>query len=313
MSIQLKAVLTALLLGVGLAASAAVLTFSVVSQARLAGLADVAGDALILEAVEAATNVIWHVTPALVDASVVVRVADTPASVEVSFYYIAEPYVPLAREPVFSGESEGGFGLCIIENSVDAVTYDSPAAALARKLVQAQVCAACRCARQLARQMASCIQAWPGDGFLQHVKRLFLRASSVTRRVGLQVHHLFAFAHRHEDQLFYKSLRCGHATVALADMHHARARLGKGHHRQADPIIHQQHGGRLNGGQGARAQQMRLAGTGGYQNASPRSAGMRFGRVVIVMEHLAEMLKDGLSHDVVLFFSHKHNVCRLLG
>lgn len=102
------------------------------AQARQAGLADDAGDALTLAAVEAATNVIRHVTPALVDASVLVRVADTPASVEVSFYYIAEPYVPLAREPDFSGASEGGFGLYIIANSVDTVTYDSPAAAVAR-------------------------------------------------------------------------------------------------------------------------------------------------------------------------------------
>lgn len=91
------------------------------AQARQAGLAD-----------EAATNVVRHVAPAFVDASILLRVADTPASVEVSFYYIADPYVPLAREPDFSGESEGGFGLYIIENSVDAVTYDSPAAAVAR-------------------------------------------------------------------------------------------------------------------------------------------------------------------------------------
>jgi PAS domain S-box-containing protein len=101
-------------------------------RAGLAGLSENACGALVLAAYEAATNVIRHATPSLCDANLLVRVADTARSLEVSLYYIGAPYVPVAREPDFSGESEGGFGLYIIENCVDVVVYDSPAESVVR-------------------------------------------------------------------------------------------------------------------------------------------------------------------------------------
>lgn len=101
-------------------------------RARSAGLSDTACDALILAAYEAATNVIRHAKPSFLDARLLVRMEDTTTSVEVSLYYVSKPYVPLPREPDFSGESEGGFGLYIIENCVDVVVYDSPAESVVR-------------------------------------------------------------------------------------------------------------------------------------------------------------------------------------
>ena len=41
--------------------------------------------------------------------------------------YPSEAFTPQTKaQPDFSGESEGGFGLCIIEQSVDLVEYASP-------------------------------------------------------------------------------------------------------------------------------------------------------------------------------------------
>jgi hypothetical protein len=57
-------------------------------RARMAGLSDDDRDALILEAYEAATNVIRHTTPSLVDLSLLVRVKDAPTLIEISLYYI---------------------------------------------------------------------------------------------------------------------------------------------------------------------------------------------------------------------------------
>ncbi|MBE9609555.1 SpoIIE family protein phosphatase [Chitinilyticum piscinae] len=85
-------------------------------------------DGLILASVEVATNIIRHVSAHLVDASFVVRLSQNDSSVTVEFYYVGDTFDPgTAPEPDFSGNSEGGFGLFIIRESVDRVSYLTPA------------------------------------------------------------------------------------------------------------------------------------------------------------------------------------------
>jgi anti-sigma regulatory factor (Ser/Thr protein kinase) len=44
---------------------------------------------------------------------------------DVSFHYLGQPFAPPDGDPDFSGASEGGFGLYIVRNSVDEVSYDT--------------------------------------------------------------------------------------------------------------------------------------------------------------------------------------------
>jgi anti-sigma regulatory factor (Ser/Thr protein kinase) len=51
---------------------------------------------------------------------------------EIVFHYPGEAFVPGHIQPDFSGEKQGGFGLFIVEQSVDDVVYDSPLPGICR-------------------------------------------------------------------------------------------------------------------------------------------------------------------------------------
>jgi len=95
-------------------------------MAHRAALSDDARDALTLAAFEACTNVIRHSSRRLHDATLHGCLADHDDFISLTLHYLGENYTPSETEPDFSGESEGGFGLFIIRNSVDEVIYDSP-------------------------------------------------------------------------------------------------------------------------------------------------------------------------------------------
>ncbi len=102
-------------------------------------IAQVAGDQsetfvhmLQLAAFEAATNIIRHAPEHLKNAPLTVSVARNLRAIFVELIYEGEPFVPTsAPSPDFSGQSEGGFGLFIINNAVDQVAYGSPMPGLA--------------------------------------------------------------------------------------------------------------------------------------------------------------------------------------
>ena len=105
---------------------------AIAAAAEQTGLADDARDALILAAFEAATNVVRHAESPLPDASIHCRIKAADDSLVLSLYYLGEHFVPAETTPDFSGDSEGGFGLYLIRNSVDEVVYDSPAPGVCR-------------------------------------------------------------------------------------------------------------------------------------------------------------------------------------
>ena len=84
-------------------------------------------DSLTLATFEAATNIVRHGTPSSADATICCSITNEDAAVSVELIYAGEPFTPPAAvESDFSGNSEGGFGLYIIEQSVDSVEYGSP-------------------------------------------------------------------------------------------------------------------------------------------------------------------------------------------
>ncbi|MFZ4537064.1 SpoIIE family protein phosphatase [Propionivibrio sp.] len=103
--------------------------------------------ALILAAFEAATNVIRHTPEKLRDAPFTAVLKRNQTELSVELVYAGQPFVQDAPPaPDFSGASDGGFGLFIIENSVDRVIYSRPMTGLAsirmiKKLQSAQVTA----------------------------------------------------------------------------------------------------------------------------------------------------------------------------
>ena len=92
-------------------------------------LPDTARHELVLAAYETATNIVRHAPPPFADSRILCRVARSTQAVSVELIYAGEPWVPpqVRSEPDFSGDTEGGFGLYIIERSVDAIEYASPA------------------------------------------------------------------------------------------------------------------------------------------------------------------------------------------
>ncbi len=83
-------------------------------------------DALTLATFEAATNIIRHAAPSSTDATICCSITNENAAVTVELIYAGEPFTPPpAVGSDFSGNSEGGFGLFIIEQSVDSVEYGS--------------------------------------------------------------------------------------------------------------------------------------------------------------------------------------------
>ncbi len=92
-----------------------------------AGLQAEARDRLVLAAHEAATNVVRHVRRPFADATLTCRLRRQADRVTVELWYVGLPFEPQAeRVPDFSGDSEGGFGLYIIERAVSRVAYDEP-------------------------------------------------------------------------------------------------------------------------------------------------------------------------------------------
>ena len=104
-----------------------------------AHIADFAGhhpeqcfQALILAAFEAATNVVRHAPEKLQQEKLSVTLECVDNKVSVELFYAGDSYSPgTPPAPNFSGQMEGGFGLFIMENSVDRVLYSNPLPGLA--------------------------------------------------------------------------------------------------------------------------------------------------------------------------------------
>ena len=84
-------------------------------------------DRLVLAAFEVATNVVRHVEQPFAGATLSCRLRSEPDRVTVEVWYVGPVFAPPEqRVSDFSGDSEGGFGLYIIENAVSEVTYEQP-------------------------------------------------------------------------------------------------------------------------------------------------------------------------------------------
>lgn len=102
------------------------------------GLLQSQRDAFLLATVEAATNVIKHVHTDLREPLMTLRLERDAAHIAVEIVYPGEAFQkPDLIAPDFSGNSDGGFGLFLIENSVDEVIYAAPYPGMAStRLVQ---------------------------------------------------------------------------------------------------------------------------------------------------------------------------------
>lgn len=104
--------------------------------ARSAGLTEEKVAALTLAVFETVTNVIRHADPPLDDATLHLSIEERPEDLRVTFHYLGGDFLPEVMNPEampdFSGESQGGFGLYIIRNSVDAVHYSNPVEGICR-------------------------------------------------------------------------------------------------------------------------------------------------------------------------------------
>lgn len=83
--------------------------------------------AIILASFEAATNILRHAKPYFSDATIACRLVRRSDEYSVELIYPGPDFSPPDDpQPDYSGNSEGGFGLYIINNCVDAVKYSSP-------------------------------------------------------------------------------------------------------------------------------------------------------------------------------------------
>ena len=83
--------------------------------------------ALVLASFEAATNILRHAPPLVEAPTLTCRISRADDAAVVELIYPSESFAPPAQTQAdFSGKSEGGFGLYIIENSVDSVEYGEP-------------------------------------------------------------------------------------------------------------------------------------------------------------------------------------------
>jgi PAS domain S-box-containing protein len=81
-------------------------------------------DALILASFEAATNILRHARPYFSDATIACRFQHDADSFSVELIYPGPMFTPPDEpQPDFSGKSDGGFGLYIIQQTVNEVTY----------------------------------------------------------------------------------------------------------------------------------------------------------------------------------------------
>ncbi|HEY6437808.1 MAG TPA: ATP-binding protein [Ignavibacteriaceae bacterium] len=94
------------------------------------------GTELTLASFEVVTNIIRHTPDPLEHSPIGVFLEEDPIEIKVSFEYEGELFIPPnSLEPDFSGNSDGGFGLYIIENCVDKIIYDSPKPGLAQLIL----------------------------------------------------------------------------------------------------------------------------------------------------------------------------------
>lgn len=93
---------------------------------QVIGFDEDARDSMIIASFEVATNVLRHADQVLEDATLHCHLEAYEHSLSLTMYYVGELFQPSDFSPDFSGNSEGGFGLYIIENSVDEVRYDAP-------------------------------------------------------------------------------------------------------------------------------------------------------------------------------------------
>lgn len=90
-------------------------------------LAEDERQAVILASFEAATNILRHAKPYFSDATIACRLIRRSDEYSVELIYPGPDFSPPDDpQPDYSGNSEGGFGLYIINNCVDAVEYASP-------------------------------------------------------------------------------------------------------------------------------------------------------------------------------------------
>jgi anti-sigma regulatory factor (Ser/Thr protein kinase) len=95
--------------------------------AAAARLGPDAADRLVLASFEAATNVVRHVARPFPDATLCCRLRPGRDELTVELWYVGLPFEPEPeRLPDLSGESEGGFGLHIIDHAVSRVSYEQP-------------------------------------------------------------------------------------------------------------------------------------------------------------------------------------------
>lgn len=81
-------------------------------------------DALTLASFEATTNILRHSQPYFVDATLACRISPRPGELMVELIYPGPTFTPPDNPQAdFSGDSEGGFGLFIIQQSVDLAEY----------------------------------------------------------------------------------------------------------------------------------------------------------------------------------------------
>ncbi len=99
---------------------------AIVSLAGTCGLSEERAEGVALAAFEAGTNVVRHNAARDADSTVCCMLSAQGAELSVTLYYLGEAFMPSRVEPDFSGESESGFGMFIIEKIVDEITYESP-------------------------------------------------------------------------------------------------------------------------------------------------------------------------------------------
>lgn len=88
--------------------------------------------AILLATFEAATNILRHVTPCFADAMLTCRMTQEDNRFLVELLYPGPAFTPPRdATPDFSGNSEGGFGLYIIQQCADSIEYTTPAPAIA--------------------------------------------------------------------------------------------------------------------------------------------------------------------------------------
>jgi len=90
----------------------------------------------------------------------------------------------------------------------------------------------------------------------------------------LRTHHVFAFLGGGDHEAFNERLGGGLAAAALAHMDDAGRRVGMGHDSVVHQVVHQQHGGLLNGFQGFEREQLRVARARAHQGDVAGSRGV---------------------------------------